>query len=214
MKKFIFIIGFLLVLGGIFTFTSHPFANDSTSPSDIEIHRVLEEIHGKTQNYNIIRYSFNYDGIDLAIIGSQEYYDSVKNEVEEIVKNTIKSTAFEKYPIVIEKSNVDKKILEEFEENADLVREVHTITTNYLSESYPNQFKTVIVGGTAPSEFAFEISTGLGETQEAIDISEEMENEIYKLIETKLSSNKLIKEAQQSDSIRVYIFNKNGEKIN
>jgi len=213
-KKFIFIIGFLLVLGGIFTFTSHPFANDSTPPSDIEIHRVLEEIHGKTQNYNIIRYSFNYDGIDLAIIGSQEYYDSVKNEVEEIVKNTIKSTAFEKYPIVIEKSNVDKKILEEFEENADLVREVHTITTNYLSESYPNQFKTVIVGGTAPSEFAFEISTGLGETQEAIDISEEMENEIYKLIETKLSSNKLIKEAQQSDSIRVYIFNKNGEKIN
>jgi len=213
-KKFIFIIGFILVLGGIFTFTSHPFAKDSTPPSDIEIHRVLEEIHGKTQNYNIIRYSFNYDRIDLAIMGSQEYYDSVKNEVEEIVKNTIKSTAFEKYPIVIEKSNVDKKILEEFEENADLVREIHTITTNYLSESYPNQFKTVIVGGTAPSEFAFEISTGLGETQEAIDISEEMENEIYKLIETKLSSNKLIKEVQQSDSIRVYIFNKNGEKIN
>ena len=50
--------------------------------------------------------------------------------MEEIVKSTIKSTKFEKYPVVIEKSHIDKTILEEFDKTTDLLIEIQTIATD------------------------------------------------------------------------------------
>lgn len=213
MKKFIFIIGFLLILGGFFNFAGHPFANENTPPSQIETDNLLEEIREKTQKYPIILNSIDSEGINLGITGSQEYYNSVKHEVEEIVKNTIKSTKFEKYPVVIEKSHVDRKILEEFEKTTDLLIEIERMTTNYLSETYPNQFKRLIgENGNSPKEYEYKILTNLDNKQEATDIGKQMENEIYNLIETKLSPNNL--KTKQDYVIKVYTFNKNGEKIN
>lgn len=213
MKRFIFIIGFLLILGGFFNFTGHPFANENTSPSQIEIDNLLEEIQDKTQKYPIILNSINPEGINLGIMGSQEYYNSVKHELEVIVKSTIKSTEFEEYPVVIEKSHVDRKILEEFEKTTDLLIEIERMTTNYLSKSYPNQFKRLIVeNGNSPKEYEYKILTKLDDKQEATDIGKQMENEIYNLIETKLSPNNL--KTKQDYAIKVYTFNKNGEKIN
>ena len=212
MKKYSFIVGFLLFFGVFFTFANNPFANDNTPPSQREIQNLLGEIQDKTQKYTIIRYGFSSEGIDLAINGSKEYYNSVKHEVEEIVKDTIKSTTFEKYPIVIEKSNIDKKLLEEFEETTDLLIEIQTITTNYLTKSYPNQFKNLIVdNGNSPKEFAYKIFTNLDDKQEATEIGKQMENEINTLIETKLSPNNL--KNKQNYAIEVYIFNKYGEKV-
>ena len=119
MKKCSFIVGFLLILGVFFTFANNSFANDKTPPSQIEIGNLLEEIKDKTEKYPIIINSINPEGINFGITGSQEYYDSVKDEVEGIVKSTIKSTKFEKYPVVIEKSHIDKTILEEFDKTTD-----------------------------------------------------------------------------------------------
>ena len=54
--------------------------------------------------------------------------------------------------------------------------------------------------------------TNLDDKQEATKIGEQMENEIYNLIETKLSPDDL--KTKQNYAIKVYTFNKNGEKIN
>ena len=213
MKKCSFIVGFLLILGVFFTFANNSFANDKTPPSQIEIGNLLEEIKDKTEKYPIIINSINPEGINFGITGSQEYYDSVKDEVEEIVKSTIKSTKFEKYPVVIEKSHIDKTILEEFDKTTDLLIEIQTITTNYLSESYPDQFKRLIVeNGNSPKEYEYKILTNLDDKQETTGICKQMENEIYNLIETKLSPNNL--KTKQDYAIKVYTFNKYGEKIN
>ena len=205
MKKCSFIVGFLLILGVFFTFVNNSFANDKTPPSQIEIGNLLEEIKDKTEKYPIIINSINPEGINFGITGSQEYYDSVKDEVEEIVKNTIKSTKFEKYPVVIEKSHIDKTILEEFDKTTDLLIEIQTITTNYLSESYPDQFKRLIVeNGNSPKEYEYKILTNLDDKQEITDICNKTENEIYNLIETKLSPNNL--KTKQDYAIKVYIL--------
>lgn len=205
MKKCSFIVGFLLILGVFFTFANNSFANDKTPPSQIEIGNLLEEIKDKTEKYPIIINSINPEGINFGITGSQEYYDSVKDEVEEIVKNTIKSTKFEKYPVVIEKSHIDKTILEEFDKTTDLLIEIQTITTNYLSESYPDQFKRLIVeNGNSPKEYEYKILTNLDDKQEITDICNKTENEIYNLIETKLSPNNL--KTKQDYAIKVYIL--------
>ncbi|MEG0449618.1 MAG: hypothetical protein RR595_07170 [Lysinibacillus sp.] len=213
MKKCSFIVGFLLILGVFFTFVNNSFANDNTPPSQIEIGNLLKELKDKTEKYPMIVNSINPEGINFGIAGSQEYYNSVKYEVEEIVKNTIKSTKFEKYPVVIEKSHIDRKILEEFVRTTDLFIEIQTIATNYLSESYPDQFKRLILeNGNSPNEYEYKILTNLDDKQDITDICNKMENEIYNLIETKLSPKNL--KTKQDFIIKVSILNKYGEKIN
>lgn len=97
-------------MSSVFIFINgYPFAKQTITPTNKEVAELLEEIRDKTEKYNIERYSFNEEGINLAITGNQEDYHSVKNNVEHIVKNTIKSTAFEEYPILIEKGKLEQK---------------------------------------------------------------------------------------------------------
>ena len=75
------------------------------------------------------------------------------------------------------------------------------------------KFKRLIVeNGNSPKEYEYKILTNLDDKQEITDICNKMENEIYNLIETKLSPNNL--KTKQDYAIKVYILNKYGEKIN
>ena len=182
-------------------------AEKNISPLERDTVEILEKIKDKTQKkYNIGTYKINSNEINIEIKGSQEYYDSVKNEVKEVVKNKTKSTAFEKYSINVNKSEINPLISEEQREEHLLIHEISTTINDYLSESYPNQIDQVSLDNTTP-ELYIEIKTLLNEKQKSSGVGKDIENII---LEKKLLLIKLSKEK----SIKIYIYNKNGEKIN
>lgn len=207
-QKLIFCLGFLLIVGSILIFTSHPYANDNNSPSEEEQVKILEELKDKTQNkYTIGTFKIISNEINIEIFGTQEYYNSIKNEVEQLVKNTIKPTAFKNYSVNIIQSNINQIIPEEHRGELFLLKEIYTSINDDLVEFYPKHIERININNTSP-ELSVKIRTSLDEKQDSI--GKEMADRVYKNIEKELSSNKLIKEKP----IKIYIYNKVGEKIN
>lgn len=194
-------------------------AEKNMSPLERDTVEILDKIKDKTyEKYNIGTYNINSNvdnnskEIDIEIIGSQEYYDSVKNEVKELVKNTIKSTRFEKFSVNVNKSKIDQIMSEELKETHSLINEITKTIHGNLSEYFPNQIDQVVVANTPPGfppELSIEVKTLLNE-QKPADIGKEMENKINIILEKKLFSNKLVKESL----IKIHIYNKNEERIN
>ncbi|PIC65754.1 hypothetical protein CSV71_16695 [Sporosarcina sp. P21c] len=77
----------------------------------------------------------NSQGIDIEIIGSQEYYDSVKIEIKEVIKSTTKSISFEDYSININKSRINQVISEERKEEHLLIYEIIVTINDYYLNS-------------------------------------------------------------------------------
>ncbi|MFK5710751.1 hypothetical protein [Lysinibacillus boronitolerans] len=221
-KKFLIvvlsIIGVLLLSFGLASLNGCAEKNISAPPKSAEI-QMLEKIEVKlVGKYKIGTYSINThvdnnsQDIDIDVLGSQEYYDSVKHEIKDVVRNLIKSTKFEEYNINVKKGEIRQRITEEELERNNLLVEIAKKINNELSNAYPNK----IDGGVdlripppeAPQELIVEVSTLLdGEKQEAL--GREIERTIYTTLEKKLASNKLLKES----TVKIYIYNKNKEKI-
>ncbi|EPA8332599.1 hypothetical protein ACQ69O_005210, partial [Escherichia coli] len=139
-----------------------------------------------------------------------EYYDSVKNEIEEIVKNLIKSTKFETYKVNVKKSQMinDNELLERH----NLIGEIGKTIDNDLSIAHPGYIDGInlsISPPDSPPELIIEINT-LVERKKQKTIGKEIENTVYKILEQKLFSNKLVNKS----TVKIYIYNKYKEKIN
>ena len=109
---------------------------------------------------------------------SQEYYDSVKNEVKELVINSIKSTEFEAYTVNVNKSEINKIISGETREGHRLMRIIFETLNNKVSETYPEQIDQIDLTvdlANETSEFLFEIKTSLNKKQKPPGIVIEIE---------------------------------------
>lgn len=183
-------------------------AEKNINPLEKDPIKILDEIKDKTyKEYNINTYKISSNEIDIEIKGSQEYYDSIKNEIKVLVKNTTKSTAFENYSININKSEINQIISEERKEEHRLIHEILATTHDFLSESYPNQIDQINLDYPIP-ELHVNVNTLLNEKQ--LDVGKEMESKIYMDLEKKLFLNKFVK----NQSVKIHIYNKHGEKIN
>lgn len=198
---------FLLIAGSVFIFTNHPYAKEEISPSQKETFQILEKLKEKTAKYKIGTYNISKNDITLDIVGSQKYYNSVKDEVKEIVKNTIKSTPFKKYSIYVNKSEINRRVSKEVLEGHRLMQEITTTIDGYLSEFY-NQKNDEINLENTTTKLNIKIKTLLN--GKPTNIGKEMEHNIYMDLEKKLPSNKLVREKK----INISIYNKDGEKIN
>lgn len=179
------------------------------------LEKIEEKISGK---YEIDRLSINTHvdnnskDIDIDIIGSQEYYDSVKNEIKDIVKNLIKSTKFETYNVNVKKSEIAKMINNELLERHNLIGEIGRTIDNDLSIAHPDYIDGInlsISPPDSPPELIIEVNT-LVERKKQKTIGKEIENTVYKTLEQKLFSNKLVNKS----TVKIYIYNKYKEKIN
>ena len=202
-RKVIFILFSLFIVGSIFVFTNQLNAKENTRPSDKEIVNILEKLKDKIGTYKI-----SLNEIKIEVVGSQEYYDSVKDEVKEFVENTIKSTPFEKYVVKVTKSEISKLVSKEVIEEHHLMQEISTTIEDALSKFYPKQMDQINLENT-PTELNIGIKTLLSRKQKKSTMGKEMEKKIFLELD-KLHSNKLIKER----NIQITIYNKSGEKIN
>lgn len=161
------------------------FTKKEDDPSS-ENEEILEELKSKMlDKYAIGTIKILSDEIHVAIIGTDEYFDSVKDEVEQIVKDTIKSTEYQHSTIQFHQVNIPI-LPEEYQEDMRLLNEIYTTFQTELRTAYPDQIQQITVGHTN-SELSIEIHTEDANT-------EELEEQIHTIIENKLSSNELINE--------------------
>lgn len=216
------IIGIFIIYFGIASLNGSaekesPEKEISPPPKSAEV-KMLEKIEEKISGkYEIggLTISTHVDNnskdIDIDVLGSQEYYDSVKNEIEEIVNILIKSTKFETYNVNVKKNESAQMINEELLERHNLISEIGKIIDNDLSKAYPNTIDGINISITppdSPPELIIEVNT-LIERKNQKTIGKEIENTINKTLEKKLFSNKLINES----TVKIYIYNKHKEKI-
>ena len=216
------IIGIFIIYFGIASLNGSaekesPEKEMSPPPKSAEV-KMLEKIEEKISGkYDIggLTISTHVDNnskdIDIDVLGSQEYYDSVKNEIEEIVNILIKSTKFETYNVNVKKNESAQIINEELLERHNLISEIGKTIDNDISTAYPNTIEGINMSMSppdSPPELIIEVNT-LIERKNQKTIGKEIENTIYKTLEKKLFSNKLV----NGSSVKIYIYNKHKEKI-
>ncbi|MCM3388086.1 hypothetical protein M3649_08045 [Ureibacillus chungkukjangi] len=213
-KKFIFIVGFTLILGGILTFINHPQAENS-KPSDKDTTKLFKDLHSELSGkYDIGATSiasnqdFTTNDIIIPINGSQEYYDSVKDEVESLVNKITKTTPFENYSVKVEKNKIEQFLNKSAKDEMKLRYEITQTVHDSLSDYYINQIGDIGITDSA-SELIIEVHTLLN-GQESTALVKEMEDKLNIIFQQKLSSNLLIKDS----SIYFHIYNEDGDKIN
>lgn len=142
--------------------------------------------------------------IIIPINGSQQYYESVKNEVESLVKEVVKSTPFKDYSVKVEKNKIgswDAK--EEMELRFEMTKTIQEI----LTESYPNQIKDISITDSS-QDLIIEVNTLLNE-KEPTSIGKEIEAKTNKILKDQFTSNYL-----KERIVKIYIYNKFGERLN
>lgn len=200
---FIFCISFILI-GIIFVTANQSYANKTFENSTTKI---LEDIKNETyKKYNIGTYKINSNEISIEIIGESEYYNSVKNEIETIIKNVIRSTEFENYSVHIYLSKINQIVSQKDKEDLILLKEVYTNLNILLTESYSEQIVRITINNN--QELIVKVETKLNKKQKSISIGKEIESEIYTFLEE--NQNEIIK----GKPIKIYIYNKHGKKIN
>lgn len=200
---FIFCISFIL-LGIIFVTVNQSYANKTVENSTTKI---LEDIKNETyKKYNIGTYKISSNEISIEIIGESEYYNSVKNEIETLIKNVIKSTEFENHSVHIYLSEINRIVSEKDKKELILLKEVYTNLNIFLTESYSEEIVRIAINNN--QELIVKVETKLNEKQKSISIGKEIESEIYTFLEE--NSNEIIK----GKPIKIHIYNEHGKKIN
>ena len=123
----------------------------------------------------------------------------------------IKSTKFETYNVNVKKNESAQIINEELLERHNLISEIGKTIDNDISTAYPNTIEGINMSMSppdSPPELIIEVTT-LIERKNQKTIGKEIENTIYKTLEKKLFSNKLV----NGSSVKIYIYNKHKEKI-
>jgi len=213
------VIGLFIIYYGVTSLNSSAEKNISPPPKRAEV-KMLEKIEEKTAGkYDIGGLSINKHvdnnskDIDIDILGSQEYYDSVKNEIKDIVKSLIKSTKFEAYNVNVKKSEIAQMMNnEELLKRHNLISEIGKTIDNDISTAHPNYIDKINISITppdSPPELIIEVNT-LVEKKNQEAIGKEIEKTIYTTLEKKLFSNELVNES----TVKIYIYNKHKEKIN
>ena len=96
-------------------------------------------------------------------------------------------------------------------ERHNLISEIGKTIDNDISTAYPNTIEGINMSMSppdSPPELIIEVNT-LIERKKQKTIGKEIENTIYKTLEKKLFSNKLV----NGSSVKIYIYNKHKEKI-
>lgn len=204
-RKYTFVFCVLFIfIGIIFIFASQSYANKTLENSTTKI---LEDIKNETyKKYNIGTYKISSKEISIEIIGESEYYNSVKDEIETLIKNIIKSTEFENYSVHINQSKINQVISKKDKEELVLLEEVYTNLNILLTKSYSKQIDRITINNN--QELFVKVETKLNKKQKSINIGKEIEREIYTFFEENPE------EFIMGKPIKIYIYNKYGKKIN
>jgi len=135
----------------------------------------------------------------IQIVGGEEYVQSVKKDIESIVKNTIKTSTLKDYPIVFERWEFTSLI----DGNKAMGNDINLLMEDIIKGLQAFDVYEYLI---LENRTTFTIQTTIkGANDEALQLATKMEDTIKKIVQTNVT---------QNDSYVIHILNVQREKIN
>ena len=135
----------------------------------------------------------------IQIVGGEEYVQSVKKDIESIVKNTIKTSTLKDYPIVFERWEFTSLI----DGNKAMGNDINLLMEDIIKGLQAFDVYEFLI---LENRTTFTIQTTIkGANDEALQLATKMEDTIKKIVQTNVT---------QNDSYVIHILNVQREKIN
>lgn len=135
----------------------------------------------------------------IQIVGGEEYVQSVKKDIETIVKNTIKTSTLKDYPIVFERWEFTSLI----DGNKAMGNDINLLMEDIIKGLQAFDVYEYLI---LENRTTFTIQTTIkGANDEALQLATKMEDTIKKIVQTNVT---------QNDSYVIHILNVQREKIN
>lgn len=208
MFKKIFIIAGILIVGiASFSLYYEPLKVDTTVVNKDEeqnvstLKMVTEELQEKYVGFVVKTTSKNE--LVIQVEGNEEYFNSVKNDIESITKSTIESSPLKEYTVIVERLDLSFITEEDKSKNKE---QLHLATT--IMEGL-NDFN-VIEEMNTDYQKSITIHTSIkGSGKDAHKLAIEIEEKVNEILHSKE-----LKSASDVDSYEIKVFNTNGKVVN
>lgn len=204
-KKFIFIGILIMAIASFFLLEADTSKGEYKPLLTKEDHRIstleriTENLHEKYDGVGVKTTSNNE--LVLQVVGDEEYFNSVKKDMESITKNVIKTTPLKDYRIEFERWDIVSGDINNIQKELD-----------HLKETFMEEFKNYVMVKNVGVEYkkSITIYTAINSSDEDVH---KLVTEIEDKVKKTLHSNKL-NSVSQIDSYEIILLNTNGKAIN
>lgn len=215
LKRIVIIVGLLIVGFASFILLYKPLENDpavarkpSFTKEEKRTHALLDSITEQINaKYEGLKYSVGTTSkktVDIQLVEDEAYFNSIKEDIESIVKNVIKSSVFKDYTVIVMRLDLSFMKEEHKQINDELLRVTKTLNES-LKADY-GVFKNI----TTSSEKSITIYTSIkGTGKESQKLALEIEESIHDILQSEE-----LKSIPQMDSYKIEILNSKGKVVN
>jgi len=142
--------------------------------------------------------------VDIQLVEDEAYFNSIKEDIESIVKSEIKSSVFKDYTVIVMRLDLSFMTEEHKKMDDELLRITKTLNES-LKADY-GVFKNI----TTSSEKSITIYTSIkGTGKESQKLALEIEESIHDILQSEE-----LKSIPQMDSYKIKILNSKGKVVN
>lgn len=215
LKRIVIIVGLLIVGFSSFIVLYKPLENDpavarkpSFTKEEKRTHALLDSITEQINaKYEGLKYSVGTSSkktVDIQLVEDEAYFNSIKEDIESIVKSEIKSSVFKDYTVIVMRLDLSFMTEEHKKMDDELLRITKTLNES-LKADY-GVFKNI----TTSSEKSITIYTSIkGTGKESQKLALEMEESIHDILQSEE-----LKSIPQMDSYKIKILNSKGKVVN
>lgn len=215
LKRIVLIVGLLIVGIVLSILLNKPLENDTAvarkpllTKEEKRTHALLDSITEQINaKYEGLKYSVGTSSkktVDIQLVEDEAYFNSIKEDIESIVKSEMKSSVFKDYTVIVMRLDLSFMTEEHKKMDDELLRITKTVNES-LKADY-GVFKNI----TTSSEKSITIYTSIkGTGKESQRLALEMEESIQDILQSEE-----LKSIPQMDSYKIKILNNKGKVVN
>ncbi|WP_397538851.1 hypothetical protein [Rummeliibacillus pycnus] len=168
------------------------------------LNRVTEKIHDKYKGLKFVVGSDSKKELNIQIQENEEYFNSVKKDIESIAKSVIKSSTLKNYTVVAKRLDLSFITEEQKNKHKELI-----LLTNTLAENLKEDYKVIGNINTA-FQGSITIHTSIkNSNKDAHKLAIEIEETVNKILHSKE-----LNSVSHIDSYEIKILNAKGKVVN
>lgn len=165
---------------------------------------IIEKIHEKYEDLKFSVGATSAKSLKIQLSENEDYFNSVKGDIESIAKSEIKSSILKDYTVIVMRLDLSFMTEEHKKINDELLLLTKTLNEGLKADS--DVFRNI----TTSSQKSITIYTSIkGTGKDAQNLAIKMEETVNKILHSKE-----LKSVSQIDSYEIKILNTNGKVVN
>lgn len=168
------------------------------------LNSIIEKIHEKYEDLKFSVGATSAKSLKIQLSENEDYFNSVKGDIESIAKSEIKSSILKDYTVIVMRLDLSFMTEEHKKINDELLLLTKTLNEGLKADS--DVFRNITTG----SQKSITIYTSIkGTGKDAQNLAIKMEETVNKILHSKE-----LKSVSQIDSYEIKILNTNGKVVN